>query len=92
VLILAYSFPPEQSGGTGRPFSLYQHLPSYDVKPCVVTITHNQAENSSNNIFRFDSLQRRENISNFDKKFFFRIVNKFIKYFGFYLFFLSNSF
>ncbi len=38
ILLITQHFPPEKSGGTGRPFSLYKYLPEHGVEPVVLTM------------------------------------------------------
>lgn len=38
ILLICYNFPPEQSGGIGRPYSLYKYLPRHEIEPVVLTV------------------------------------------------------
>lgn len=55
VLLIAGHFPPESSGGTGRPYSLYKYLPQFGIN--VNVITKNSYGNLVDevNVNRFDS-------------------------------------
>ncbi len=37
ILLITGHFPPEKSGGVGRPYSLYKYLPENGVDVCVIT-------------------------------------------------------
>jgi len=82
ILMLSYNFPPEISGGVGRPYSLYKHLPKFGFDPLVVTVKHNNVLSDERNIYRFSCLMRQDNESVFNTQLLFRIYNKFIKYLG----------
>jgi glycosyltransferase involved in cell wall biosynthesis len=81
ILILAYHFPPEQSGGVSRPYSLFQHLPLYGYEPIVVTIKHEGAEPVSN-VIRCQSLVRGVNSGVWNRHLVYRVANKVLKYVG----------
>lgn len=81
ILILAYHFPPEQSGGVGRPYSLFQHLPLYGYEPIVVTISHEGAPPVPN-VFRCQSLVRGAKTGMWNRHLFYRVANKVLKYVG----------
>jgi glycosyltransferase involved in cell wall biosynthesis len=81
ILILAYHFPPEQSGGVSRPFSLFQHLALYGYEPIVVTIEHEGAPLVSN-VIRCQSLMRRAKTGVWNRHMIYRVANKVLKYVG----------
>ena len=81
ILLLAYHFPPEQSGGVSRPYSLYQHLPLYGYEPIVVTITHAGATPMAN-VIRCDSLMRSAKTGVWNRRLAHRVANKLLKYAG----------
>ena len=82
VLLIAYHFPPEMSGGAARPYSLYKYLPKYGYEVFVVTQNRYGQLPDEKNIFRFDSLVgwRHDFTST---KFFYKIISKLKNIFGF---------
>jgi glycosyltransferase involved in cell wall biosynthesis len=81
ILLLAYHFPPEQSGGVSRPYSLYQHLPLYGYEPIVVTIAHADAAPMTN-VIRCDSLMHSAKTGLWNRHLAYRVANKLLKYVG----------
>jgi len=81
ILILAYHFPPEQSGGVSRPYSLFQHLPLYGYEPLVVTIEH-PCTPALPNVMRYPSLMRGLASGAERGKLLYRVANKMLKYLG----------
>jgi len=55
VLLITGHFPPEDSGGAGRPYSLYKYLPRYGVNVYVITKNAFGELKDESNIYRFDS-------------------------------------
>jgi len=76
ILIIAYHFPPEMSGGVGRPYSLYKYFPEYGLQPTI--ITHNAFGHIDNemNVHRFNSLRDWRNAHAFSQKVFLKIIAK----------------
>jgi glycosyltransferase involved in cell wall biosynthesis len=82
LLLITSHFPPEISGGVGRPNSLFRHLPSHGIDVEILTLLHKDSNYQSDKIFRTSSL------NSFDpdfRKFYFwflRFINKIIKICG----------
>lgn len=55
ILLIATSFPPERSGGIGRPYSLFKYLPDSGIKVDVITKNTYGYLNDEKGIFRFDT-------------------------------------
>ena len=55
LLLITDHFPPEQSGATGRTYSLYKYLPQFGFKVIVITISTYGRLDHEKNIYRFDS-------------------------------------
>jgi hypothetical protein len=55
LLLITDHFPPEQSGGVGRSFSLYKYLPEFDFDVFVITKNSYGSLTSEHNVFRSDS-------------------------------------
>lgn len=81
VLLIAYHFPPEASGGTARPYSLYKYLSRYDYGVLVITQNRYGRTGNEKNIFRFASLVgwRRDFTL---VKFFYKVISKLKNVFG----------
>ena len=56
VLLIYDSFPPEQSSGTGRPYSLYQNLEKYGIQQIVLTKNNYGKMPGERNVLRVNSL------------------------------------
>lgn len=69
VLLVSYHFPPEISGGVGRPYSLYKYLPRYGCRPIVITTSCYGQTSEEKNIHRFDALANWPNSGSTAKKF-----------------------
>jgi hypothetical protein len=55
LLLITDHFPPENSGGIGRPYSLYKYLPKLGYEIIVITKNSNGYLSDESNIFRVDS-------------------------------------
>jgi hypothetical protein len=55
ILLLSQHFPPENSGGIGRPYSLYKYLPENGINVFVVTVDAYGTLVNESNIYRCDS-------------------------------------
>ncbi len=55
ILLISSHFPPENSGGTSRPYSLFKYLPGFGVNVFVITKKKPAQPGNEANIFRFDS-------------------------------------
>jgi len=82
LLLITSHFPPEISGGVGRPNSLYLHLPDHDIDVDVLTISHSDSKYQSGKVYRTPSLNPSD--PDFDQFsfWFFRVFNKILKIFG----------
>jgi hypothetical protein len=57
ILLITQHFPPENSGGIGRPYSLYKYLPKYGINVFVVTINSHGYLKNEQNIYRYASFR-----------------------------------
>lgn len=55
MILLTQHFPPEISGGIGRPLSLYKYLPKYDINVIIVTTRAYGYLEREENIYRYES-------------------------------------
>jgi len=68
VLLITSHFPPESSGGIGRPLSLYKHLPAFGIDIMVVTTNSFGQEKNERNIIRCESFKNWRQSSFLSKK------------------------
>ena len=61
ILLIARHFPPERSGGIGRPFSLYKYLPDHGIQPVVLTIDSYSKIDGEIDVYRTKSLMTWKN-------------------------------
>jgi glycosyltransferase involved in cell wall biosynthesis len=61
VLLITQHFPPENSGGIGRPYSLYKYLPKYDLNVIVVTVDSYGCLENEQNVYRYASFYNWRN-------------------------------
>lgn len=79
TLLIAYHFPPESSGGTGRPESLFKYLPESDQRVVVLTRAHPKAVDDGQNVIRCDSLANWRSAPFRLSKIFWRIATEFLR-------------
>ena len=75
ILLLTGHFPPEKSGGVGRPYSLYKYLPDNGIDVCVVTKNLYGNLPDEKNIYRYDSFGSWRNSPLFSKKVMFKMIS-----------------
>jgi hypothetical protein len=75
ILLLTGHFPPEKSGGTGRPYSLYKYLPDNGVDVYVVTKNLYGVLPDEKDIYRYDSFGSWRKSSWFSKKVLFKMIS-----------------
>lgn len=68
ILLLTGHFPPEISGGTGRPFSLYKYLPQNGIEVIVVTKDLFGKLPGEKDVFRYGSFWNWRKSPKFSKK------------------------
>ncbi len=61
ILLIARHFPPEQSGGAGRPYSLYKYLPGHGIEPLILTVDSYGTMANETGIYRTMSLMTWKN-------------------------------
>ncbi|MBI5740662.1 MAG: glycosyltransferase [Nitrospirae bacterium] len=59
ILMISYHFPPENSGGVGRPYSLYKYLPGSGYRVIVITQSLYGRLPDESHIYRFDAEWRK---------------------------------
>lgn len=64
ILLISQHFPPERSGGIGRPFSLYKYLRNYGIYPVVLTVDAYGKMDGEPDIFRTKSILSWKNKGN----------------------------
>jgi len=77
ILLLTGHFPPEKSGGIGRPFSLYKYLPDYEIEVLVVSKNLYGRFPDEKNVYRYDSFGNWRNAPLFSKKVLLKIISLF---------------
>ncbi len=82
ILIISYHFPPEKSGGTGRPYSLYKYLPNHGITPIIITHHGYGQLRNDKNIIRCNSLSDWRNYRRPGKKLFLKIFSKLLNHAG----------
>jgi hypothetical protein len=75
ILLLTGHFPPEQSGGVGRPYSLYKYLPDHGIRVSVITKNLHGILPNEKNIYRYDSFGSWRNSPWLSKKVLFKIIS-----------------
>jgi len=76
ILIIAYHFPPEMSGGVGRPYSLYKYFHQYGLQPTIITHHAFGHTNKEMNVYRFNSLRDWRNAHIVSQKVFLKMIAK----------------
>ncbi|MBA2562583.1 MAG: hypothetical protein H0V14_06650, partial [Chitinophagaceae bacterium] len=77
ILLLTGHFPPEESGGIGRPYSLYKYLPDNGIDVRVVTKNLFGILPEEKNVYRYDSFGSWRKSSWLSKKVFFKMISLF---------------
>lgn len=75
ILLLTGHFPPEKSGGVGRPYSLYKYLPNNGIHVCVVTKNLYGILPAEKDIYRYDSFGSWRHSPWFSKKVLFKMIS-----------------
>ncbi len=76
ILLLAGHFPPEKSGGTGRPYSLYKYLPENGLDVCVVTKNlYGGSIPGERDVYRYDCFGSWRKSSWFSRKVLFKMIS-----------------
>jgi len=75
ILLLTGHFPPEKSGGIGRPFSLYKYLPENGIEVIVVTKNLFGRMPVEKNVSRYDSFWNWRESPKFSKKVLFKLFS-----------------
>lgn len=81
ILLITGHFPPENSGGVGRPFSLYKYLPHNGFDVWVITKNIGRTSRNEKNVFRTESFINWRKSSFFSKK----ALNRYVTLPGFKL-------
>ena len=68
LLLVASSFPPEQSGGIGRPYSLFKYLKNHGINVTVITTDSFGRIPGEKDIYRFESFVNWRESSIFSRK------------------------
>jgi len=76
ILIIAYHFPPEMSGGVNRPYSFYKYFYEYGLQPIIITHDAFGYSDNESNVIRCNSLRDWRNAKIFNKKIFLKIICK----------------
>ena len=75
ILLLTGHFPPEKTGGVGRPYSLYKYLPGEGIEVCVITKNLYGNMPNEKNICRYESFGNWRSSSLLSRKVFFKMVS-----------------
>jgi glycosyltransferase involved in cell wall biosynthesis len=76
ILIIAYHFPPEISGGVGRPHSLHKYLPRHGIRPTVITHEAYGKIDGERNVVRCNSLADWRRMKLLSPKVFLKAMSK----------------
>jgi glycosyltransferase involved in cell wall biosynthesis len=75
ILLITQHFPPENSGGVGRPYSLYKYLPQDGINVFVVTVNSHGYLEDEQNVYRYASFRSWRNKPVFSLMRIFKIIS-----------------